>query len=330
MVVTGCSASDAPGPRDGGNGNGDEWDDADGNGDGKGQGDGHRNADGNGSRDAELGPCAQAPCITVYNRCPVPLWTHAIGSVTIDDGLVRKLEPGMAWRYDGLAPFGGGRLYAYYEEPSVLQDRERLVSDKNQFVEMTVDTDPASGAWAQNYNVSYVDYAALPVSMRAKGTGCAETRCGAPFDTWVGALGGCPTDLRNPSGELATCTGSYEYCVTRDGTATFDTTHPYCTKMSDAHAFAGSAVYGGVFPDHPATEVAFWDGVAAWNRGTFAGDSDDSHYYKVEPYNAYARWIHEQLGCSNVYAFSTDDHQDKAGFVRCVAPELEVVWCPDD
>jgi hypothetical protein len=265
----------------------------------------------------------------VYNRCPVPLWTHAVSEVAIDDGQVRRLGPGEAWRYEGLPSFGGGRLYAYYEEPSVLQDRVRLVSDKNQFVEMTIDTDAASGAWAQNYNVSYVDYAALPVSMRASGAACAETRCGAPFDAWVAALAGCPTDLRNTSGRIATCMGSYNYCITPDGTATYDTTKTYCTKMSQAHGYPGSAIYGGTFPDHPATEVAFWDGVAAWNRGTVAGDADDSHYYMAEPFNAYARWIHRELGCSNVYAFSTDDHQDKAGFVRCVAPELDVIWCPD-
>ena len=62
---------------------------------------------------------------------------------------------------------------------------------------------------------------------------------------------------------------------------------------------------------------------------TVAGDADDAHYFLTEPYNHYARWIHKDLGCGKVYAFSTDNHQDKAGFVRCVSPELNVVWCPD-
>jgi hypothetical protein len=98
--------------------------------------------------------------------------------------------------------------------------------------------------------------------------------------------------------------------------------------MRDTYGFPGSAIYGGVFPDHPATDVAFWDAVAAWNRGTTAGDPNDANYYQRQPYNGYAAWVHRDLGCARVYAFSTDDHQDKAGFVRCVSPQLSVVWCP--
>ena len=143
----------------------------------------------------------------------------------------------------------------------------RLVSDYNQFVEMTVDKDGASGAFAQNYNVSYVDYLSLPVSMKAAGATCEETRCGAPLGAWTARLKQCPTELRNQHEELATCMGSYNYCITSDGAAARDTTQPYCRKMQDAHGFAGSAIYGGYFPGHPASDVAFWDGVAAWNRG---------------------------------------------------------------
>jgi hypothetical protein len=275
----------------------------------------------------ELPPCAAPPCLNVYNNCPIPLWSHAIGTVPIDDGRVRRLNPGEQFQYAGLPPFGGGRLYAYYKEPEAKQDRTRLVSDYNQFVEMTVDTD-ARGAWAQNYNISYVDYASLPVSMKAVGPGCAETRCGTSFSDWIEMLAHCPTDLRFPHGVVSSCTGSYIYCLTRDASGVHDDTRRYCSKMREAHGFPGSAVYGGVFPDRPATDVAFWDGVAAWNRGTFAGDARDDSYYRTEPYNHYARWIHRDLGCLEVYAFSTDDHQDKAGFVRCSSPRLDVVWCP--
>jgi hypothetical protein len=269
--------------------------------------------------------CARPPCINVLNNCPIPLWTHAIGTVPLDDGTVRRLEPGQQFQYAALPLFGGGRLYAYYQEPANKQDRTRLVSDHNQFVEMTVDTD-GTGAIAQNYNISYVDYASLPVSMKAEGAACADTRCGMPFDDWRAMLRRCPTDLRNEGQGLATCSASYPYCITGD----HDDTQLYCRKMRDAHGFPGSAIYGGVFPQHPATDVAFWDQVAAWNRGTTSGDADERRYYQVEPFNHYARWIHRDLGCLNVYAFSTDDHQDKAGFVRCVSPVLNVVWCPYD
>jgi hypothetical protein len=274
--------------------------------------------------------CARPPCINVLNNCAVPLWTHAVATVPIDDGNVRKLNPGESFRYAALPVFGGGRLYAYYKEPDIKQDRQRLVSDFNQFVEMTVDHD-GMGNWAQNYNISYVDYVSLPVLMKGTGASCQPTHCGFRYDDWVQKLKECPTDLRNQFGDLATCTASYNYCITPEGAgpATFDTTKEYCAKMQAAHGAAGSAVYGGTFPQHPATDVPFWDEIAAWNRGTSAGDSNEANYYKREPYNHYAGWIHERLGCRRVYAFSTDDHQDKAGFVRCTADELNVVWCPN-
>jgi hypothetical protein len=276
----------------------------------------------------DFAPCLRPPCIDVYNNCPIPLWTHAIATVPLDDGNVRRLEPGQQFQYAALPQFGGGRIYAYYQEPARLQDRTRLVSDFNQFVEMTIDTD-ATGALMQNYNISYVDYAALPVLMKAAGS-CPATRCGVPFDQWTALLERCPTDLRNRHGRLATCTGSYIYCLTRDAAGSYDETRPYCRKMQEAHGHPGSAIYGGVFPERPASDVAFWDGVAAWNRGTTPGDADDSRYYTIEPFNHYARFIHRELGCLDVYAFSTDDHQDKAGFVRCAAPVLQVIWCPEE
>jgi hypothetical protein len=158
--------------------------------------------------------------------------------------------------------------------------------------------------------------------MKATGEACAETICGTRFEEWTSFLQGCPTELRNRHGDLGTCTGSYDFCLTNDST------HRDCLKMQDAHGVPGSAVYGGTFPAHPATDVPFWDMVAAWNRGSFPGDADDGHYYRSEPFNRYAGWIHRDLNCPNVYAFSTDDHQDKAGFVRCASPELNVVWCP--
>jgi hypothetical protein len=277
---------------------------------------------------SEPSVCEQPPCINVYNHCPMPLWIHAVATVPIEDGVVQRLDPGERYQYRALPLFGGGRLYAYYREPAVKQDRIRLVSDENQFVEMTIDTD-ASGAFAQNYNISYVDYAALPVAMKADGA-CRETRCALAFDRWTALLGRCPTQLRNVAGPVGTCLGSYLHCLGRDASGALnDDLLPECRKMRDAHGFPGSAVYGGVFPEHPATDVAFWDGVAAWNRGTVAGDRDDTHYYQDEPFNHYARWIHRELGCREVYAFSTDDHQDKAGFVRCTSPRLDITWCPE-
>jgi hypothetical protein len=269
--------------------------------------------------------CDQPPCINVYNNCPVPLWTHATSTVPIDQGQIRRLGPGEQWQYAALPRIDGGRVYAYYQQPAA-PSATSVASEFNEFVEMAIDTDATSGAFAQNYNITYVDHLALPVSVKAGGA-CPDTTCAAPFDDWTRKLAGCPTELRNQYAGVGTCVASYDYCITPDGPSTYDTTRPYCSKMQAAHGYPGSQIYGGVFPDHSAMDVAFWDQVAGWNRGTFGGDSNVANFYVAEPYNEYARWVHDDFDC-RVYAFSTDDHQDQAGFVRCVAPTLDIVWCP--
>src|SRR5262245_58397626 len=61
--------------------------------------------------------CTRPPCLNVRNNCPIPLWTHAVATVPLDDGQVRRLDPGAQFQYAALPEFGGGRLYAYYKEP---------------------------------------------------------------------------------------------------------------------------------------------------------------------------------------------------------------------
>ena len=279
--------------------------------------------------------CANPPCINVYNNCTIPLWIHPISTVLIDEGNIREVQPGAQYQYAGLTTFGGGRIYAYYQQPTVLQSPTAPVSPFNQFVEMSITQDAQNdNAWVQNYNLSFVDYIALPVSLQAEG--CEATRCGSQFADWVRKLQECPTSLRNfaPDVGVGTCMGSYNYCITQDGDASYDQTQPYCSKMQAAHGYPGSAVYGGVFPSETSADVPFWDGVAGWNRGTFGGDPDASDYFVHEPYNDYAKMIHVDMGCretstiAGVYAFSTDDHQDQSGFVECDSPVLDVVWCP--
>jgi hypothetical protein len=299
--------------------------------------------------------CTNPPCMNVYNNCPIPLWSHAIaatgcvgpsdggctmGPVPIDDGNVREIAPNAQYQYAGVGVVGGGRLYAYYQQPTTLQNITAPVSPYNQFVEMTMVTMPVttdagtpSSVWVQNYDISYVDYLSLPVSVQAE-NGCAATTCGSQFSDWTAKLQECPTALLNTAGSVGTCMGSYNYCITADGTQTYDQTKPYCSKMQTAHGYPGSAVYGGVFPNEPSSAVAFWDGVAGWNRGVDGGEADAGAYYVNEPFNDYAKMIHVDMGCRlapgqvGVYAFSTDDHQGQSGFVECPSNVLNVVWCP--
>jgi hypothetical protein len=269
--------------------------------------------------------------MNVYNNCTIPLWTHVVGSVPVDNGNVRELQPGAQYQYAGVPLFGGGRMYAYYQTPPVLQ-ATRPVSFYNQYVEMTVGQ--RNGQFVQNYDISYVDSVSLPVSVQAQG--CKATRCGSTFPDWVAKLEECPTELRYVANGVGTCMGSFNYCITGnpDG-GTYDQSKPYCSKMQAAHGYSGSSVYGGIFiPQIPSQNATFWDGVAGWNRGTDAGDTTYADYYAAEPYNDYAKMIHVDMGCratstiEGVYAFSTDDHQNQSGFVQCVSPVLNVVWCP--
>ena len=280
-----------------------------------------------------LAACTNPPCINVYNNCTIPLWTQAVGSVPIDEGNVRELQPNTQFQYSGLSTFGGGRLYAYYQQPTVLQSTTP-VSFYNQYIEMSVTQAANDGGWIQNYDISYVDSVSLPVSVQAE-NGCEATRCGSQFADWVAKLQECPTELRYPANGVATCMGSYDYCISSDDAGVKnDDAAPYCTKMQIAHGYSGSSIYGGYFPNEPSQDVTWWDGVSAWNRGTFGGDTNVADYYAAEPYNDYAKMIHVDMGCratstlEGVFAYSTDDHQNQAGFVECASSVLDVVWCP--
>lgn len=263
----------------------------------------------------------------VKNHCPIPLWSHAIGwerfgsaALALDGGTPRRIAPGESFTYHDLPLVGGGRLYAYYQDPGAESNTTRAVSDHNQFVEMTIDAD------AMNYNISYVDHASLPVSVKASGA-CGETKVPRTFEQFAKALDRCPTEVVHRANGTGVCLASYDYCIRADR----DRTDPYCTKMQ-AYGFSGTQIYGGVFPAMGSESRDFWDKVAAWNRGTRPGEADSSLYYRSDsvPYNSYAKWVHQDLA-AEVYGFSTDDHQDHSGFQRCLqSDELVVDWCAEN
>ncbi len=275
---------------------------------------------------------AQTVEIRVINRCPFPLWSHAFAYKLftptvqpIDSGASRLLNTGDSIIYSNLPPIGGGRLYAYYKEPPAgAKSLYAPVSTYNQFVEMTLESGRA------NYNISYVDHAALPVSVKGKGN-CPITSSCVSSELWKQKLLSCPTEVTNKYNGLGTCLASYDYCLEYPNS-------DYCTKMEvyGGGRFTGAQIYGGTM-GFPSENVKAWDSVAAWNRGAEAGDPDPSHYFLgpqkvgtewVKPYNEYAAWIHKDIG-AEVYSFSTDDHQDQSGFQACIGSTvMEVVWCP--
>jgi gliding motility-associated-like protein len=297
--------------------------------------------------------------IHVVNNCPFPIWSHAFAvkrftseAYPINDGYPLLLNSGDTLLYDSLPQIGGGRIYGYYKEPPMQSDLWAPLSSYNQFVEMTVET-----GW-MNYNISYVDHAALPVSMWAIGN-CDTTETTVTSKEWKKLMEECPTKVLHEHNDLGSCYASYDYCLQYPD-------DEYCTKMVDAYEdqarqllydncidlgktvgecesirdntlLTANNFYGGLF-DVPSENVLFWDWVAAWHRGTFAGNYNEADYYNepqqidglwTKPYNEYAKWVHEDIG-SNIYSFSTDDHQEKSGFQRCEAEELYVTWCPYD
>lgn len=270
--------------------------------------------------------------IRVINKCPFPIWSHAFAyklftsiPEPIDGGKATQLYPGDSVIYGGLPPIGGGRVYGYYKQPPVgATSLLAPLSTYNQFVEMTLENT------ALNYNISYVDHTALPVSVTGRGN-CVPTASNVNSVEWKKKLLSCPTIVTNQYNGIGTCLASYDYCLLYPAS-------DYCKKMEvyGGGRFTGTAIYGGTMP-YPSSDVAFWDSVAAWNRGADPGDPDASNYYlgpqKVgsawfKPYNEYAAWVHKDIG-AEIYAFSTDDHQDHSGFQRCLNSKImEVIWCP--
>jgi hypothetical protein len=272
--------------------------------------------------------------IVIANDCPIALWIHFTETpytAPINGGAAKKMNPMDTLIYDSLPDFGSGRCWAYYKDPGTRTSQGAPLIPENGFVEMTVSGGPTG---VQNYNISFVDYATLPVSVKGAGSNCIPTEVPDSFADWKNQLkNGCPTQLADyiDSLGIGRCLSSYFYCV-QPG---YDTGKEYCNKMKLAYGYSGLAIYGGSFGG---ASQSFYDSVAGWNRGTFAGDPDSANYYKgpekdtdgkwVKPYNQFARWVHKDLG-SEVYAFANDDHQNHSGFVACPnCSELDIVWCP--
>jgi hypothetical protein len=184
-----------------------------------------------------------------------------------------------------------------------------------------------------NYNITYVDWLALPAEMVGIGTGadCKRVGCYVPVSD---VLSGCPDGLL--SGRKCLSAGSY--CGSAVNQAA-----PYCHALDakiaacagDAAKYpacAGAAsattkdVYGcsGFFGGSPK-----W--CAALNRGMLddPDDGDISLYYANPPFNSYAQWVHSV--CPGIYAFPYDDYgkSNESGFHACTgATELNITFCP--
>jgi hypothetical protein len=223
---------------------------------------------------------------------------------------------------------------AYWEDPGNSQ------SDPNAYdkVELTV------GGGTMNYNITYVDYLALPSRVEAVGPSCQKTasfdptvECAAPV---ADVLNGCPQGLldgaRCLSAGLYCSNGANQssaYCHALDSAIqTCAAQNPSTCGMAAQLGNQTPDVYScsGYFDGQPGhTDGNKW--CAALNRAMLSQpDSTDSAlYYQAQPYNTYAQWVHTT--CPNLYAFPYDDYPSTAGqsgYRSCTADRIDVTFCP--
>jgi hypothetical protein len=278
-------------------------------------------------------PAFPAPSVTtsgllvrVMNNCDVPLWMHGqgmdgSGGQNVLSPADVRLMPGQTQDYDARQTFISARVTAFRNGP---RDNEI------QFVEMNF----ANGTLG--YNVSYVDYLGLPVEVSAD---CGTTACYQPSDT---VLDGCPADLRRA--DRCVAPGGYcndpanrgkPLCTRLDAKATEALQLPVC--QADLAAWRGRVGPSEPIGTTPQVYACsqFWSSsafcCAIVNRGVVGAAETDNvcaFYQDGQPYNEYARWVHEK--CPVIYAFPYDDSGDQGGFLQCPARELRITWCPGD
>jgi hypothetical protein len=285
--------------------------------------------------------CATPPCFNVGNTCPFPIWINAVNNpasgspVTLSPNM-KMLEPGQAVQLDVPADWPAGRVNAYYKEPTA----NPLAFDK---VEMTVTNNGRI-----NYDITYVDYVALPSSITAgPGAVCngdlSNVQCKVPI---FQLLNSCPKgdgfDLYDPVNQRCLSAGLYcsdpanankSFCHLLDSTLNQCVSNP--TQFPNCNLGAGNTtanVYScsGYFDGQPSeghTDGNKW--CAALNRGLLL-DADTTNMdlaYQNTPYNLYAQWGHKT--CGNLYFFAYDDYNNSPGPDRdCATDRLDILFCP--
>jgi hypothetical protein len=292
--------------------------------------------------------CANPPCLNVINKCPFPLWINANNNTNVtlqpDNAMLSAAgQSGSSRQYDVPDEWSAARVNAYWVDPKGAAP-DPVAYDK---VELTF-----TGG-VMNYNITYVDYAALPSSMEAVGPACQKS---ANFDPRVGCdvksdklVSSCPDGLLDGK----RCLSAKDYCSLGANKAkpychALDTQIAACEAQSPATCGVAAQlndstpnVYGcsGYFDSQPAncspaSASCHKDGnkwCAALNRGMLAQpeSTDTTQFYKNAPYNTYSKWVHDT--CPGIYAFPYDDYPSGAGesgFRACKADRLDITFCP--
>jgi Beta-1,3-glucanase len=255
---------------------------------------------------------ADGVLIHVVNGCAFDFYIHGSGNgaTLMPDGAKLTANGGTE---DYIAPdnWPAARVTAY---------ADAALKDQLDKVEMTIQNK------AINYNITYVDWVALPVEMIAFGAGndCKRVGCYAKQPDLVTT---CPAPLL--SGKQ--CLSAYGFCSSgNNGTNTL------CHALDGQ--FAKCAAAG--CPMATTTQVYGCNGpygadpkwCAALNRGRPMNpdDPDASLYYSAPPYNIYAKWVHDT--CPGIYAFAYDDYgkSNQSSFHDCTGgTQLDITFCPN-
>ncbi len=259
--------------------------------------------------------------VGVRNNCGFSIWIHGEGNGGVLGPDDQELKPhGIAW-YDAPRAWSAARITAYGDGP------RKTELDK---VEMTLVADPAAGE-VLNYNVTYVDWLALPVEITSTGGGgdCKPVGC---YVKQADVLNGCPSGLLDGK----RCLSPRSFCLdpTHSGTPLCNSLAAEITKCVQGKpgcAHAAGATTAEVFAcSGKFSEDPKW--CAALNRHMLEepDSTDKSKYYLTEPYNTYSKWVHQV--CPGIYAFAYDDYpaaSGESGFHACTqGKELEITFCP--
>jgi hypothetical protein len=252
-------------------------------------------------------------CMRFRNFCPFPLWMHT--GIAPDD---QRIDTGESIDVPTPSNWVSKRANASKVGPG---------GQVTEFVEMTINP-------TLNYNVTYVDWFALPVEMVGVGGSCSPTQhstgCYMPV---AEALSGCP-EPQLLSGDRCRSPGNFCGGGNNDPLChVLDSAITQCNQLGlGCPALGGNGTTGNAFGCS-----GFYAGnpllCAALNRGmatsqAAVNDSDRTHFYQNPPYSTYSEWL--QCKCPRVYSFPYDDVHQQGGFRACNGDELRVTWCPGD
>ena len=270
---------------------------------------------------ASFGPCTtKGTCINVLNNCSAAFrvhgWNNAAPKYTLQPDNYNLL-PGAVMQYSVPSTWAAARVEAHLENG--LYDK----------VELTV------GGGFINYDITYVDYIAIPSAMQAIGLTCKQgPGCYVPR---AQLLAKCPSHLLASNGSQCISAGLYcsysahmqtPFCHALDKqiaicAAAAPSTCGLGAKDTTDNAYSCSGYFDGQ-PGHP--DGNKW--CAALNRGMLQDpeSSNASKYYVVPPYNAFAKFVHTV--CPGIYAFPYDDYHGQGGDRSCVSNRLDITFCP--